>query len=129
MSSRDADSSAAAIWTSLAALGVVLVAAGLAWPLLLSDRQLLSESDAREYVEAAVGLHASTVDEPGHGQGPAHAHDHTDEARERFDRAAQKVERARFAQDWGGRLLVGVGFLLTIAGGIGASRSQPSGSR
>jgi outer membrane murein-binding lipoprotein Lpp len=105
-----------------AAVGVLLVIAGVGWGALTDEKSFWTEEQAREFAAASDALHAHRSGEHSH----AHAeHDEASEgARERFERIAADLDRARYQRDEIGPMLIKVGLAATIAFGIGYGFSQ-----
>jgi hypothetical protein len=110
------------------AAGVVLVAVGLAWPLLNPGRKLYTPAQAAEWEQAGAALHAATSGHAADGSrlpaDPAEREKIIAAARQRYEKAQGELESARFAQNELGTWLIGIGLAAVIAFGIGYAVSR-----
>ena len=98
----------------LAAIGMVMIAVGLAWPALLPSSRVWSDEQAQELSEAQEKAHEATI---GHRHTPPEgAAGDAQQARERYQDLAERLDRARSLRDRGGRYLTLAGTLLAIVG-------------
>lgn len=114
------------------ALGLALIAAGLAWREVVPREAYWTAEDAREYEEAAAAAHAASI--PGHSHDDAdgpHAQDGASlpdadalaGAKERFQRAQDRLAAARTARNVTGRVLAAAGAVLAALGVLALRRT------
>jgi hypothetical protein len=103
-------------------MGVLLVIAGVGWGTLTDKKSFWTEEQAKEFAAASDAMHAHRSGE--HSHAPAEHGDVSDVARERYERIAAELERARYQRDEVGPLLIKVGLAAAIAFGIGYGLSQ-----
>jgi hypothetical protein len=101
---------------------MLLVIAGVGWGTLTDEKSFWTVEQAKEFAAASDALHAHRSGD--HSHAPAEHDEASEAARERFERIAAELERARYQRDEIGPLMIKVGLAAAIAFGIGYGLSQ-----
>ncbi len=101
---------------ALAAGGVVMTGIGIVWSRVTTSETFWTNEQAEEYKAASA---AATHPEYQAEASPEERAAQREAAQQRFDRISRQLDRARFAHDRTGPLLVQFGLAAAVAFGIG----------
>jgi hypothetical protein len=101
---------------ALAAVGVLMVVVGIVWSRVTTPETFWTQDQAKEYSEAKAAATHPTYDAQASSEERAAQRE---AAQQRLNQISGEFDRARFAYDRAGPLLVQFGLAAAVAFGIG----------